>query len=298
MVDLPLARSLIEALPTAARLVLVGDVDQLPSVGPGAVLRDIIESGVVPTVRLTHVFRQVSNSRIVSNAHGILQGERPVSAPDDASDPDFFISLRKKPEEVAKVIVDLVTQRIPRRFGLHPSNDIQVLTPMHSGAVGTRALNQALQSQLNPKGDAVDLRGASLRTGDKVMQLRNDYERDVFNGDVGRVVHVNPESGQVRIRFDGRDVSYESRSLENLTLAYASTVHKSQGSEYPAVVIPLVTQHYMMLSRNLLYTAVTRARRLCILVADRKALELTLAEVRREDRRTGLAERLRNQQLS
>lgn len=291
MVDLPLAAALLEALPTHARLVIVGDNDQLPSVGAGAVLRDLIESGAVPTMRLNEIFRQASESGIVKNAHRILVGELPEGATD--ADGDFFVLTRREPEEAADTIVKLVVERMSERFGLDPKRDIQVLTPMHKGPAGTEALNQRLQAALNPGTEGVTLRGQQLRVGDKVMQTKNDYDRDVYNGDVGIVSSVAPESRTLKVRFDGREVVYEDAAVEALTLAYAATVHKSQGSEYPAVVLPLLTSHFVMLSRNLVYTGVTRARRVCVLVADPRALSLALAETRREQRNTRLAERLR-----
>ncbi|HEY6723432.1 MAG TPA: AAA family ATPase, partial [Polyangiaceae bacterium] len=291
MVDLPLAAALLEALPTHARLVIVGDNDQLPSVGPGAFLRDLLESGAVPTMRLNEIFRQANESGIVKNAHRILVGEVPEGATDAAG--DFFVLARRDPEEAADTIVKLVVERMAERFGLDPKRDIQVLTPMHKGAAGTEALNQRLQAALNPGTEGLALRGQQLRVGDKVMQTKNDYDRDVYNGDVGVVSSVASEARALKVRFDGREVSYEDAAIEALTLAYAATVHKSQGSEYPAVVIPLLTSHFVMLSRNLVYTGVTRARRVCVLVADPKALSLALAETRREQRSTRLAHRLR-----
>ncbi len=293
MVDVPLAAALLAAIPSAARLVIVGDADQLPSVGPGAFLRDVIESGAVPTVRLEQIFRQAHESRIVDNAHRIHEGEMPQSAGADEPDSDFFVIVRREPEEAAELVRELVTRRIPRRFGLDPVGDVQVLSPMHRGAAGTMALNALLQRALNPSGPELTSRGQTLRAGDKVMQTRNDYEREVFNGDIGRIVSVDAESRRLVVRFDDRDVACEDSHLDSLTLAYATSIHKSQGSEYPAVVIPLLTAHFVMLSRNLLYTAVTRARRLCVLVADPRALRLALAETRREERLTRLASRLR-----
>lgn len=294
MVDVPLAAALLEALPTEARLVIVGDSDQLPSVGPGAFLRDVIDSGVVPTVRLTEIFRQAQESGIVQNAHRILRGEAPEGAASDEGGADFFIVQRRDPEEAADVVRELVARRIPRRFGMDAKEQVQVLTPMHRGAAGTIALNAVLQAALNPDGPALESRGQKLRPGDKVMQIRNDYDRDVFNGDIGIVSSVEPAERKLGVRFDDREVEYEDSDLDSLTLAYATSIHKSQGSEYPAVVIPLLSAHFVMLSRNLLYTAVTRARRLCVLVADPRALRLALAEFRRDERNTRLAERLRS----
>jgi exodeoxyribonuclease V alpha subunit len=293
MIDVPLGAALLSALPDAARLVIVGDADQLPSVGPGALLRDIIDSGVVTTVRLNEIFRQAGESRIVQNAHRILAGEMPESADPESPRADFFVVARRDAAEAAQTVKELVTSRIPKRFGFEPSRDIQVLTPMHRGPAGTTALNQLLQATLNPSGDSIEHRGQLFRVKDKVLQLKNDYDREVYNGDLGVVERVSAEERRVTVRFDGRDVHYQDADLDMLTLAYATSIHKSQGSEYPAVVIPLLTSHFVMLSRNLVYTAVTRGKRLCVLVADPRALELALGQVRREERQTRLSERLR-----
>ncbi|MEO8904562.1 MAG: ATP-dependent RecD-like DNA helicase [Polyangiaceae bacterium] len=293
MIDVPLGAALIGALPTAARLIVVGDSDQLPSVGPGALLRDLIDSGAIQTVRLNEIFRQAGQSRIVINAHRILTGEMPESVDADAPNADFFVVPRRTPEEAAELVRELVVTRIPRRFGFDARRDIQVLTPMHRGPVGTIALNELLQAALNPEGPALESRGQKLRLGDKVMQTRNDYEREAFNGDIGVVSAVDLEERKLTVRFDQRDVEYDDPSLASLTLAYATSIHKSQGSEYPAVVIPLLTSHFVMLSRNLVYTAVTRAKKLCVLAADPRAIRMALAETRREERMTRLADRLR-----
>ena len=293
MIDVPLGAALIGALPTAARLIVVGDSDQLPSVGPGALLRDLIDSGALQTVRLNEIFRQAGQSRIVINAHRILTGEMPESVDADAPNADFFVVPRRTPEETAELVRELVVTRIPRRFGFDAKRDVQVLTPMHRGPVGTIALNELLQAALNPEGPALESRGQKLRLGDKVMQTRNDYEREAFNGDIGVVSAVDLEGRKLTVRFDQRDVEYDDPSLASLTLAYATSIHKSQGSEYPAVVIPLLTSHFVMLSRNLVYTAVTRAKKLCVLAADPRAIRMALAETRREERMTRLAQRLR-----
>jgi exodeoxyribonuclease V alpha subunit len=293
MIDVPLGAALLGALPDASRLVIVGDADQLPSVGPGALLRDIIDSGVVTTVRLNEIFRQAGESRIVQNAHRILLGEMPESADPESPRADFFVVSRREAEEAADTIRELVTVRIPKRFGLDPRRDVQVLTPMHRGPAGTTALNQLLQAALNPHGVSLEHRGQTFRVGDKVLQLKNDYEREVYNGDLGVIERASLEDRRLTVRFDGRDVDYQDADLDMLTLAYATSIHKSQGSEYPAVVIPLLTSHFVMLSRNLVYTAVTRGKKLCVLVADPRALKLALGEVRREERQTRLAERLR-----
>jgi exodeoxyribonuclease V alpha subunit len=293
MIDVQLASALLAALRDSARLVIVGDADQLPSVGPGAFLRDVIASGTVPTVRLNEVFRQAQESRIVQSAHRILVGEVPASSDADEPGADFFVVQRREPADAATVIQHLVTERIPNRFGFDPRTQIQVLAPMHRGPVGTTALNELLQAALNPSGPALESRGQKLRLGDKVMQTRNDYERETFNGDVGQIAAVDVRERTIKVQFDDKLVEYADSDLDALVLAYATSIHKSQGSEYPAVVVPLLTTHFVMLSRNLLYTAVTRARRLCVLVADPRALKLAVAETRKEERCTKLAERLR-----
>jgi exodeoxyribonuclease V alpha subunit len=293
MIDVELALALLAAVPPAARLVIVGDSDQLPSVGPGAVLRDVIDSGVVPTVRLARIFRQAEESRIVSNAHAILRSEMPESASADAPNADFFVIQRRDPDEAARTVLELVTERIPKRFRVSPRDDVQVLTPMHRGPVGTTALNKALQATLNPEGPSIERRGVPFRVGDKVMQTKNDHEHEVYNGDLGVIVRVDLAEERLVVRFDAREVVYEDSDIDLLTLAYATSIHKSQGSEYPVVVVPLLTTHFVMLSQNLLYTAVTRAKRLCVLVADPRALKLALSETRREERVTRLASRLR-----
>jgi exodeoxyribonuclease V alpha subunit len=291
MLDLPMADALTQAIAPGTRLILVGDVDQLPSVGPGAVLRDIIASQQLPCIVLRQIFRQAARSLIVTNAHRINDGEPPLT-PAPGADADFFVVERRDPEHARDTILELVTTRIPQRFGLDPARDIQVLTPMNRGPAGAIALNEALQAALNPRGDML-VRGArTYRVGDKVMQLRNDYDRNIFNGDVGFVTSIDPEETTLVVRFDEKDVTFDGSDLDDLVLAYACTVHKSQGSEYPAVVLPLLTTHFVMLSKNLLYTAVTRGKRLVVLVCDPRALEIALSERRREQRRTRLASRL------
>lgn len=296
MVDVWMADALTQAVPDGARLVLVGDVDQLPSVGPGSVLRDAINSGAVPCVRLVKIFRQAEQSLIVQNAHRINAGELPY-LPEKGEEADFFIVNRREPDEAMKTVVEMVTKRIPARFGFDPVKDIQVLTPMNRGGVGTVALNEELQKVLNPNGPGLQRGRVTFRVGDKVMQLRNDYDKNVYNGDVGIVSAVDTEEDSMVVRYDDtRDVPYDGKSLDELALAYACTVHKSQGSEYPAVVIPLLTAHFVMLSKNLLYTAVTRGKRLVVLVADPRAVKLALGEqsrMGREERQTKLALRIR-----
>ncbi len=295
MIDVLLMDALVSAVPKEARLVFVGDVDQLPSVGPGAVLRDVISSTVVPTARLSAIFRQANGSLIVENAHRIHAGEVPVG--EQRTDGEFYVIDRSDADSAAEAIVDLVTKRIPKRFGLDPKRDVQVLTPMHRGETGTIALNERLQKILNPDGPCVKLGARTIRLGDKVMQLRNDYQREVYNGDVGFVAEVDEEGRKLVVRFEERAVAYEESDLDELTLAYATSIHKSQGSEYPCVVIPMLMNHFVMLSRNLLYTAVTRGKRLVCLVSDPRAISLSLAETRREVRSTDLAERLRRAAL-
>lgn len=303
MVDVYLAHALIRALPRRARLIWVGDVDQLPSVGPGAVLRDVIDSGAVATARLREVFRQAESSRIVAGAHAILRGELPE--PSEASrggqpNGELYVIERKEPEEAARTLVDIVEQRLPRAFGFDPRREVQVLVPMVRAVVGTRALNLELQARLNPTGPAFVRGATTYRVGDRVMQTRNDYEREVFNGDVGFVTAVRSTEGgdgegpAVEVRLeDGRAVAYDDDELDELVLAYACTVHKAQGSEYPAVVIGLVNQHYMLLARKLLYTAVTRAKKLVVIVGSRWALREAVRDARGEQRRTTLARGLR-----
>ena len=279
MVDVMLMQALLKAVPDSAALLLVGDVDQLPSVGPGQVLADIIASGSIPVVRLTEVFRQAARSRIVGSAHRINRGAIPdLSKPE--GDSDFYFVPAEDPETAAARIVDLVKTHIPRRFRLHPVRDIQVLCPMTRGGVGSRSLNIELQAALNPAGERkVERFGWTFAPGDKVMQIENDYDKDVYNGDIGYVEDVDPEAGELGAGFDGRTVAYGFGELDALVPAYAATVHKSQGSEYPAVVIPVLTQHYAMLQRNLLYTGVTRGKRLVVLVGQKKAVAIAVRNV-------------------
>jgi exodeoxyribonuclease V alpha subunit len=304
MVDTELFRALVAAMPPAAQLVLVGDVDQLPSVGPGAVLSDIIASGAATVVELTEIFRQAAESRIVVNAHRVNRGELPELAPPPGGEPtrsDFYFIEREEPSAARETLLELVTGRIPTRFGLDPLREVQVLTPMHRGELGTVALNQALQARLNPgQPGRVELtRGERvLREGDKVMQIRNDYDRDVFNGDVGVVREIrSPDEeggrGLVVDLADGRPVDYAATDVDQLAHAFAISVHKSQGSEYPAVVIPLLTQHYLMLQRNLLYTAITRGKRLVVLVGSRRAVQMAVRNDSGGARWTWLAQRIR-----
>jgi exodeoxyribonuclease V alpha subunit len=279
MVDVLLMHALLKAVPTKAALLIVGDVDQLPSVGPGQVLADMIASGAIPVVRLTEVFRQAAESRIIVNAHRINQGVIPDLRKPDAES-DFYFVEAEDPETAVGRIIELVKTRIPRRFGLDPIRDIQVLCPMNRGGVGARSLNIELQAALNPAGERkVERFGWTFAPGDKVMQIENDYDKEVYNGDIGYVEDVDPDDGELTASFDGRSVTYGFGELDTLVPAYAATIHKSQGSEYPAVVIPVVTQHYTMLQRNLLYTGVTRGKRLVVLVGQKKAVAIAVRSV-------------------
>jgi len=298
MVDIALFRAMVDALRPDAQLVLVGDVDQLPSVGPGAVLADVINSGAATVVRLTEIFRQAARSHIIVNAHRINQGVMPDLDGGNAPDRDFFFIARDDPAAARATIVELVAERIPARFGLDPRDGIQVLVPMHRGELGTAALNAALQTRLNPaRGGPELVRGErAFRAGDKVMQLRNDYDKGVFNGDIGAIdlVAQGEDGPQIRVDFgDGRIADYDRNELDQLVHAYAVSVHKSQGSEYPAVVVPIATQHYMMLQRSLLYTAVTRGKRLVVLVGSRRAISMAVRNSSARMRWTWLAERIR-----
>ena len=294
MVDVLLMRALLAAVPDKAALLIVGDIDQLPSVGPGQVLADIIASGIVPVVRLTEVFRQAARSRIVTSAHRINRGVIPDLSPPDGKS-DFYFVQAADPETAAARIVDLVKTRIPRRFGFDAVRDIQVLCPMNRGGAGARALNIELQAALNPAGERkVERFGWTFAPGDKVMQVVNDYGKDVYNGDTGQVADVNPDTGELTARFHEQEYVYGFGELDALTPAYAATVHKSQGSEYPAVVIPMLTQHYAMLQRNLLYTGVTRGKRLVVLVGQKKAIAIAVRNAAGRRRWSRLDEWLRN----
>lgn len=279
MVDVMLMQALLKAVPPEAALLIVGDIDQLPSVGPGQVLADIIASAAVPVVRLTEVFRQAAQSRIITSAHRINQGFVPDLARPEG-DSDFFFVPADDPEAAVPRIVELVKTRIPQRFGLDPVRDIQVLCPMNRGGVGARSLNVELQAALNPAGECkVERFGWTFAPGDKVMQIENDYEKDVYNGDIGYIDDVDPDAGELNVSFDGRSVAYGFGELDTLVPAYAVTIHKSQGSEYSAVVIPVLTQHYAMLQRNLLYTGITRGKRLVVLVGQKKAIGIAVRNV-------------------
>jgi exodeoxyribonuclease V alpha subunit len=276
MVDVMLMQSLLKAVPNTAALLIVGDIDQLPSVGPGQVLADIIQSEAVPVVRLTEVFRQAAQSRIITTAHQINRGRIPELGKVEG-DTDFYFMPAADPEQAVPRIIDLVGKHIPRKFGFDPVRDIQVLCPMNRGGVGARSLNIELQAALNPDPPSkVERFGWTFAPGDKVMQIENDYDKDVFNGDIGYIQSVDADDGELLVDFDGREVSYQFGELDTLVPAYAATIHKSQGSEYPAVVIPVMTQHYAMLQRNLLYTGVTRGKKLVVLVGQSKAIAIAV----------------------
>jgi len=294
MVDTLLMAHLIRAVPVTATLILVGDVFQLPSVGPGNVLSDLIRSQKIITFELTEIFRQDEQSAIVVNAHRVRNGQPPIIAHPD--DPDalseFYFMEQADPERVVETVVNLCRREIPRHLRLDPVRDIQVLTPMHRGPVGTLNLNRVLQEALNPSGEQVEVMGSRFKVGDKVMHLRNNYRKEVFNGDIGIMDSIDLDAERAEVDYDGRKVPYDFVELDELTLAYAISVHKSQGSEYPAVVIPLLTQHYIMLQRNLLYTALSRGKQLVVMVGTAKALNVALKNDRPRQRRSMLARRL------
>ena len=292
MVDVVLMNKLLAAVPDQAALLVVGDVDQLPSVGPGSVLADIIDSGIIPTVRLTEIFRQAATSRIIVNAHRINKGEMPLKA-EGTELSDFYFIPAESPEEIYAKLLQVVTERIPVRFGLHPVKDVQVLTPMNRGGLGARSLNAELQKVLNPAGEPKVTRfGTTFAPGDKVIQLVNNYDKEVFNGDIGQVTMVDMEEALLRVEYDGREVEYEFNELDEVQLAYATSIHKSQGSEYPAVVRPLAMQHYTLLERNLIYTAVTRGKKLVTIIGQPKALGMAVKNQKSTRRLTRLTERL------
>jgi exodeoxyribonuclease V alpha subunit len=280
------------ALPHTARLILVGDRDQLPSVGPGRVLADLIDSKVVAVARLTEIHRQAEGSQIVMAAHQVRRGETPESSPDQDRG-DFFFLEEREPAKILPRLLSLVTRTLPARRGFNPLEDIQVLTPIHGRDLGTEHLNQVLSESLNPKaGPGLTRFGCRFRPGDKVMQLKNNYNREVFNGDGGRVEKINFEAQEMTVNFEGRPVVYDFSELDELTLAYAITIHKAQGSEFPAVVMPLTSGHHIMLERNLLYTGLTRGRRLVVLIGSARALSAAVANNREQVRRSNLARKL------
>jgi len=292
MIDTTLMHHLLKAVPPAATLILVGDVNQLPSVGVGNILGDIIASHRIPVVRLTEIFRQARQSRIIVNAHRINNGYLPETGGEADVSSDFYFIEQESPERVLEIILELAARRIPEKFGMDPIHDIQVLSPMHKGLVGAASLNRALQERLNPQKDTVAFGSTAFHFHDKVMQIRNNYDKNVFNGDMGQVTAINRETRELTITFDGRDVIYDFTELDEVAPAYAVSVHKSQGSEYPAVVMPVMTQHYVLLQRNLLYTAVTRGRRLVVLVGTKKALAIAVHNDKTQQRFTRLKERL------
>ena len=297
MVDVVLMYSLLRAVPDGMRIILVGDVDQLPSVGAGNVLRDIIASGAFPVVTLTKIFRQAASSRIITNAHRINHGEFPDLSNNKGT--DFFFQGAEDPEKAAPLLVDLVKNRLPKFCRVAPQM-IQVLTPMQRGVVGAVNLNQLLQAAVNPSvtdrwGNAtpeLHRGGYTFRPGDKVMQIRNNYDKEVFNGDIGTVERIDPDERTLIIRFDERGVEYDAAELDEIVLAYATTVHKAQGAEYPIVVMPVMMTHFTMLQRNLLYTGVTRAKKILVLVGQKKAIGYCVRNVTVDKRNTLLAERL------
>jgi exodeoxyribonuclease V alpha subunit len=294
MIDTILMYHLLKAVPPLTTFILVGDVNQLPSVGAGNILRDIIASSAVPVVALDKIFRQAQTSRIIVNAHKINEGNVPYPDPAEAHDPrnDFYFIEQEDPEKILGIILELVKVRIPQRFGFDPFNDIQVLTPMHRGLVGSANLNRELQAALNPGEDGITRGERTHRVNDKVMQIRNNYEREVFNGDIGRITAINWDDKEVAIEFDGREVVYEFSDLDEIVPAYAVSVHKAQGSEYAAVIIPIAIQHYILLQRNLIYTAVTRGKKLVVMVGSRKAMAIGVSNNRTRKRHTRLRYRL------
>lgn len=290
MIDIILMNSLLKAIPSGMRLILVGDIDQLPSVGAGNVLRDIIDSGVIPVVRLTRIFRQAQTSRIIMNAHRINEGKMPDIS--NGKSTDFFFMEQEDPEKAVTLITQLVTHKLSRYYQIPPTQ-IQVLTPMQRGVVGAANLNLALQEALNPDGEALRHSGLAFRMGDKVMQLRNNYDKEVFNGDIGMVSSVDIQERTLMVNFEGREIEYDVSELDELVHAYATTIHKAQGSEYPIVVMPVMMTHFVMLQRNLLYTGITRAKKILVLIGTKKALAYAVRNVTVTKRNTLLKERLR-----
>ena len=289
MIDILLFYNLMKAIPSNMRLILVGDIDQLPSVGAGNVLRDIIDSQQIPVVRLTRIFRQAQSSRIVMNAHAINAGQFPNIK--NGLDTDFFFINQEDADEMVKLIIGLVRDRLPKKYG-YPSKEIQVLTPMQRGTVGAGNLNIELQNALNPTGPSLARGGYTFRQGDKVMQIRNNYDKNVFNGDIGYITTVDTDERTLTVTFDSRFVEYDITELDEIVLAYAVTIHKSQGSEFPVVVMPVTMKHFVMLQRNLIYTGITRAKKICVLVGTTKALAYAIKQNTVSKRNTKLKERL------
>ena len=294
MIDIILMYNLLKAIPDSMTLILVGDVDQLPSVGAGNVLSDILRSGVVPSVKLEHIFRQAAGSRIILNAHRINRGENIDMR--GGKDSDFFFAGQDSPQEAADLIVKYCKENLPGYYHADPLTDIQVLTPMQRGVVGAVNLNQRLQEAMNPGKVCLKRGGTEYRLRDKVMQIRNDYDKEVFNGDIGFVSKVDLEEKELVVNFDGRDVTYDVTELDELVLAYATTIHKAQGSEYPIVVMPFMMTHYVMLQRNLLYTGVTRAKKILVLVGEKRAIHFAIQNNKAIERNTKLSERLQEQE--
>ncbi|MFM8455035.1 MAG: ATP-dependent RecD-like DNA helicase [Gammaproteobacteria bacterium] len=297
MMDVYLMHAVLQALPNEARLILVGDVDQLPSVGPGMVLSNLINSCQIPTVKLKEIFRQAQGSLIIQNAHAVNQGRFPKSppppSPEGAALSDFYLIAKESPEEIHATVLELVTHRIPNRFGLNPLTEIQVLVPMNRGLLGVRQLNLELQQKINPEmRNKINKYGIDFAEKDKVIQLVNNYDKEVFNGDIGFIQAIDLENQMIVINFDDREVCYDFDDLEDLSLAYATTVHKAQGSEYPAIVMPLSMQHYTLLERNLLYTGMTRGRRLVILVGQMRALAMAINNFKASKRWGNLTQRI------
>jgi exodeoxyribonuclease V alpha subunit len=292
MIDTILMHHLLKAIPPEATFIMVGDVNQLPSVGAGNVLRDIIDSGAIKVVELNEIFRQAQESSIIVNAHKINDGVLPALEASNRTDDDFYFIEQEDPEEVLRITLELIRERIPKRFGFDPVDDIQVLTPMHKGVVGAENLNVELQKALNPGEEGITRGGMQFRVNEKVMQIRNNYDKEIFNGDIGRITRIDAINQEVIITFDAAEVRYDYTELDEVVLAYAISVHKSQGSEYPAVILPILTQHYILLQRNLVYTAVTRGKELVVLVGTRKALAIAVNNDKTQKRYTYLRHRL------
>jgi exodeoxyribonuclease V alpha subunit len=293
MIDIVLWYNLVRAIPNHASLLIVGDIDQLPSVGPGAVLADMINSQTIPTIKLTEIFRQASNSKIIVNAHRINQGLFPLTSSPESGFNDFYFIEAKTPEEIQDKLLTVIMENIPKRFNFNPKNDIQVLTPMNKGGLGSRALNVLLQSKLNPSSEPkISKFGTTFAVGDKVIQNVNNYDKDVFNGDIGVITGINLDENILRVNFDGHIVNYEFHEMDEIGLAYATTIHKSQGSEYKVVVIPIATEHFMLLARNLLYTAVTRGKKLVVIIGQTKALAIAIKNGSVKTRMTNLLNQL------
>jgi exodeoxyribonuclease V alpha subunit len=293
MIDTNLMYHLLKALPSEATLIMVGDVNQLPSVGAGNVLKDVITSRRVPVVELKDIFRQAGRSRIVVNAHRINTGLMPELSAKKGHLEDFYFIEQDEPEQALSTVMELVCERIPKRFGLDPLEQIQVLSPMHKGLLGTESLNVRLQEALNPSKQELSRGGRTFRLKDKVMQTRNNYEKEVFNGDIGKITSMEVESHEMVVTYEGIPVRYAASELDEIVLAYAISVHKSQGSEYPAIIIPILPQHHLLLQRNLIYTAVTRAKKLVVVVGSKKALATGIRNDRIMKRYTHLSERLK-----